>query len=57
MSASVIIVEKDKKTGEIDKYKSNSHINCDASFAYNVNLLLRAIFAVTRNCAICLKHA
>ena len=30
MSASVIIVEKDKKTGEIDKYKSNSHINDNA---------------------------
>ena len=30
MSASVIIMKKDKKTGEIHKYKSNSYINDNA---------------------------
>ena len=30
MSASVIIMEKDKKTDEIHEYKSNSYINDNA---------------------------
>ena len=30
MSASVIIMKKDKKTGKTYKYKSNSHINDNA---------------------------
>ena len=35
MSASVIIMEKDKKTDEIHKYKSNFYISDNAEFSLN----------------------